>query len=140
MGFGQAISTCLGKYASFTGRASRAEFWWFILFYIILQVIANALDFALNLRVFRVAPETVTVEGSTFVLQSTGVGILSTVLIIVLFLPLVSVAVRRLHDTDRTGWWWWLGVLCCIGTIVLIIFWASPGTPSENRYGPPPTG
>ncbi len=46
--------------------------------------------------------------------------------------------IRRLHDTDRSGWWWLIGIIPIIGWIILIFFLASPGTPGENRYGPPP--
>ena len=56
---------------------------------------------------------------------------------VVLLLPSVSVQVRRLHDIDRTGWWWWLWLIPEIGTIVLLVWACMPGTPGENRFGPP---
>ena len=50
-------------------------------------------------------------------------------------LPSISVCVRRLHDTDRTGWWWWINLIPLIGQIVLAVFWCQRGTPGRNRYG-----
>ena len=61
---------------------------------------------------------------------------------VVLFLPTISVSVRRLHDTDHSGWWWWLqllNVLCFLGTLILVFgFYIKPSDPGDNSYGPPP--
>jgi uncharacterized membrane protein YhaH (DUF805 family) len=71
-----------------------------------------------------------------------SVGILSTIVGLALILPTIAVTVRRLHDTNHSGWWWWLQLLnflCFIGTIILIFaFYIKPGDPGDNTYGPPP--
>ena len=56
-----------------------------------------------------------------------------------LLLPILSVAIRRLHDTDHTGWWVLIGLIPIIGFIVLLIFYLRQSDPGENQYGPPPT-
>ncbi len=56
------------------------------------------------------------------------------------FLPSLAMGVRRLHDTDRSGWWWLLSFIPLIGIIVLIVFWCSEGTRGPNRFGPDPLG
>lgn len=111
--FGDSIATCFRKYAEFKGRASRAEYWWFVLFavlaYVAAAIVATALENA--------APTALVLLG--------------------LLLPAVSVAVRRLHDTGRPGWWY-LIALVPFGSIVLIVFLAQRGDASGNPYGPAP--
>lgn len=109
----------LKKYAVFTGRASRAEFWWFVLFNIIVAIILRIID--------RVA-------GTT---TDAGVGIVGSIYSLAVLIPSIAVAVRRLHDTNKSGWFYLL-VLTCVGVIVLIVFWAQEGTPGDNTYGPKP--
>ena len=55
-----------------------------------------------------------------------------------LFLPSLGLAVRRLHDIGKSGWWWLLSFACCIGPIVLIIWFIKESDPVENEYGPVP--
>lgn len=57
---------------------------------------------------------------------------------LVVLIPSISVAVRRLHDTDRSGWWWWLALIPLVGIIILIVWWATEGTRGPNRYGEDP--
>jgi uncharacterized membrane protein YhaH (DUF805 family) len=147
--------TPLRKYAQFSGRAPRAEYWWFYLFYIIAYVAASIIDGILG----------------TF-------GILIIFVALGLVIPVLAVGVRRLHDIDRTGWWLLapilpyalgvammfpailsgaadpanpfsmaglglVGILFLIGfalAIVLFIFTLLPGTKGDNRYGPDPYG
>jgi uncharacterized membrane protein YhaH (DUF805 family) len=104
----------LNKYAVFTGRAQRAEYWYFVLF--------NSL-FWIGLRIFD---------------RLIGIQILSNVYALAVFIPGLAVAVRRLHDTDRSGWWLLIGLIPVIGWIILIIFLAEDGQPQENRYGSNP--
>ena len=115
MNFGQAIQTCMGKYATFEGRASRSEFWWFYLFTVLVSLAANWV-------------------GLVVLGDSMGLATLANLL---LLLPILAVEVRRLHDTGRSGWWLLL-VFTGIGIIVLIVWWASEGQPDDNDYGPPP--
>ena len=125
MGFGQAISSGFGNLTNFSGRASRSEFWWWMLFVWIVNVIIGGI---LNIAV----PN----DGSS------SMGFFASVawwiVYIIFFLATLSVAVRRLHDTGRSGWWVLLQFICCIGTIILIVFWVQPSQPSDNQYGSQP--
>jgi len=119
-----AVRTVLGKYATFTGRAARPEYWWWILAVIILLVILTVIDGALlapmmGYPAFGVeAPEP-----------------LSGIASLALLLPNLAVGVRRLHDTDRSGWWLLLSLIPLIGTLVLLYFFVQPGTEGSNRFG-----
>ena len=97
MTFSQAVSTVFSKYAVFTGRASRPEFWWFALFNVIASVVLGGVDKA--------------VFGREILSVVYGLGVL---------LPGLGVAIRRLHDTDRSGWWLLVGLIPLIGWIVLV--------------------
>ena len=122
MGFGQAVSTCFSKYATFSGRARRSEYWWFVLFQIIVFAVAAGLDNGFH---------------TTF---GNGVpyGWIYTVAVLALLLPSIAVTVRRLHDTGRSGWWWFLSLLCGIGAIILFIFCLTDSNSGANQYGPSP--
>jgi uncharacterized membrane protein YhaH (DUF805 family) len=106
MNFQDSVKTCLSKYVDFKGRASRSEYWWFILFSFILQIVAQLIN------------------------QN-----LVAVVAIALLLPSLAVLVRRLHDIDYSGWWALLLLVPLIGPIVLIIFAATKGTVGPNRFG-----
>jgi uncharacterized membrane protein YhaH (DUF805 family) len=111
----------LKKYAVFSGRARRAAFWYFVLFNIIVTIVLALID---------------TLLGTT-----TGVssfGILSGIYSLAVLIPTLALWVRRLHDIDRTGWWVLINLIPLIGTIVLLVFALTPGTPGSNRYGPDP--
>ncbi|MEI2718106.1 MAG: DUF805 domain-containing protein [Candidatus Nanopelagicales bacterium] len=141
MGFGQSISSGFSKYFTWSGRASRSEFWYWILFTIIVSIVAWILDSMFGLHVYKFSD--VGADGGMVMVQYASVGWIQTFTSLLLFLPTIAVTVRRLHDTDHSGWWWWLQLLnflCFIGTLILIFgFWIKPGDPAENRYGPPPT-
>jgi uncharacterized membrane protein YhaH (DUF805 family) len=93
MTFAESIKTCLSKYADFNGRASRSEFWWFILFIFV----------------------------GSFVLSMISV-IVSTLFSLGMLLPTIAVGTRRLHDTDRSGWFQLIGFIPLIGLIMLYFF------------------
>ena len=116
MNFGQSIQTCMGKYATFEGRASRSEYWWFYLFTVLVSWGASVVG-ALSLF-------------------DTG-GILSLVVNAALLLPSLAASTRRLHDTNRSGWWFLLAATG-IGIILLIVWWAQGSDKSDNKYGSPP--
>ncbi|MDI1271487.1 MAG: DUF805 domain-containing protein [Polaromonas sp.] len=97
MNFGQAISTCFSKYATFSGRASRPEFWWFSLFQILMMIAASLFG-----------------------------DIVADLVALALLLPALAVGARRLHDIGKSGWWQ-LIALTIIGLLVLIYWWAQPG-------------
>jgi len=101
MNFGQAISTCLSKYATFSGRASRPEFWWFFLFQILLSIVASLFG-----------------------------DIISGLVSLALLLPALAVGARRLHDIGKSGWWQLL-ILTGIGIFLLIYWWVQPGNNGE---------
>jgi uncharacterized membrane protein YhaH (DUF805 family) len=114
MSFPEAIRACLYKYVTFTGRARRAEYWWFVLFVALVSLVASAIDSAADITVFQVI-----------------VGL-------ALLLPNLAVAVRRLHDTDRTGWWLLIGLVPVVGGIVLLVFMLLDTDPHTNRFGSSP--
>ncbi len=121
MDFSQAIQQGFSKYATFSGRASRSEFWYFVLFVILGQAVANFID--------------ASSWGWGF---SRGGGAVSSIFGLVVLIPNIAVAVRRLHDTDRSGWWWWLWLIPIIGWIILLIFYIAEGTRGPNQYGEDP--
>ena len=110
----------LRKYAVFSGRADRPEFWWFQLANIIVAIIIGIIAAAILGR-----------RGGQ------GIGYLYDLAVL---LPSLGVSIRRLHDTDRSGWWLLLSFLPVIGWIVLIVFYALEGTPGPNNHGPDPKG
>jgi uncharacterized membrane protein YhaH (DUF805 family) len=119
----QSVATCYRRYADFTGRASRSEYWWFVLF-------AGLVEMAgVVLAVLMARSSAAGVLVALFVLF--GLFVLGTIL------PTFAVWVRRLHDTDHSGAWWFIGLIPVIGGIVLFVFLVSKGTPAPNRYGPP---
>lgn len=133
MGFGQAIKSGFQNYANFSGRASRSEFWWFLVFYWIVIFVASIIDNLLGFRV--ITGETV---AGTNVAIAYNPGWLSLIVWLVFLLPILGLWWRRLHDTDRSGLWSLLWFICCIGWIILVVWWASPGTPGPNKFGAPP--
>lgn len=119
-----AVKTVLGKYAVFSGRASRSEYWWWLLAMIILFTVLGIIDGAL------VAP----MLGFEAFQPDAGQPV-SFLVSLGLLLPNLAVSVRRLHDTDRSGWWLLLGLIPVIGTIVLLIFYVQPGNDDSNQFG-----
>lgn len=102
----------LKKYAVFTGRARRTEYWMFVLFNFIVAVVLGIIDRVIG----------------------TG-GLLGAVYGLAVLLPGIGVAIRRLHDTGRTGWWLLIGFVPLIGLIVLIVFMVMDSKPGDNEYG-----
>ena len=109
------------KYAVFKGRARRKEYWWFLLVYLLISLVLTVFDGIIG----------------KYDAQS-GMGLLSGLFGVATFLPGLAVAVRRLHDTDRSGWWVLITVLPVIGLLIFVIFMARAGTPGENRFGADP--
>jgi uncharacterized membrane protein YhaH (DUF805 family) len=113
----------LKKYATFTGRAQRSEFWYFMLFYLIFALILSGID---NMT-------------GTFD-RKAGMGVLSGLFMVAMIVPNISVTVRRLHDTDRSGWWFLICLVPLAGSIILLIFMVQKGSEGDNRFGPNPLG
>jgi uncharacterized membrane protein YhaH (DUF805 family) len=114
MGFGQAISAGFSNYVNFSGRACRSEYWYWVLFIILADIVAGIIDYLL------------------------GMQIVSSLFGLVTLLPGIAVSIRRLHDLNRTGWWILLALIPLIGWIILLIWYISKGTDGPNRFGPDP--
>lgn len=119
MEFGTAVKTCFSKYATFSGRACRSEYWYYVLFLWIIGIVASILDLSLH------APTTVY---SPF----------SSIVLIVTLLPSLGVVVRRLHDVNRSGWWYFIVLIPLIGFVVLLIWLCKKGVSGPNRFGHDP--
>ncbi len=113
----------LRKYAVFSGRARRKEYWYFALGYLVLYVACALIDWVL---------------GPIWSLIGEDIGLFGLLLAIGLFLPSLAVTVRRLHDTDRSGWWILIFFIPIVGVIVAVVFLALKGTEGDNRFGPDP--
>jgi len=112
--------TVLKKYAVFDGRARRMEYWMFVLFSAIVSIVLSIVDAMLSLN----APG--------------GFGLLSGLYSVAVLIPSIAVAVRRLHDTNRSGWWIFIGIIPVLGWVALIVFMFLDSTPGDNKYGPNP--
>jgi uncharacterized membrane protein YhaH (DUF805 family) len=128
MTFGESISTCLSKYVTWQGRASRSEYWYFILFCVLCYVVAMVIDRSLGTTFNFTNP-------ATGLEASMGYGYAYTLVALGLFLPSLSAMVRRLHDTDHSGWWYWIVLVPLIGAILVLVWFCSRGTNGENRFG-----
>jgi uncharacterized membrane protein YhaH (DUF805 family) len=112
--FADAIRDGFSKYVTFSGRSSRAAYWWWVLFGIIAAIVAYIIDAAL---------------GTGYVFY----GLVE----LALLLPNLAVTVRRLHDTSRTGWWLLIGLIPFVGAIVLLVF-TLQGSDPPNKWGSGP--
>lgn len=122
MNFRIAIIKCFMLYTIFSGRAKRAEFWWFFLFCMIVGLMGSVIDASLGLDA-----------------AIGGNGVFTTLIQLATFLPSIAVGSRRLHDTNRSGWWQLLWIVVFIGWIPLIIWLASTSKNENNRFGDEPT-
>lgn len=110
----------LKKYAVFSGRARRKEYWMFVLINILISVVLTGIAVGIGIA------------------DDKGNNILSTIYSLAILIPSIAVGVRRLHDTDRSGWWLLIAFVPCIGGIVLLVFAIQEGTNGENEYGENP--
>ena len=113
MNFSESVSTCMGKYGTFSGRASRSEFWWFQLFYTLMYYGSFVVEQAIPVE-----------EPLTF-------SILPVMLVIIFIVPSMAAGSRRLHDIGKSGWWQLLHLIPIIGTI-FVVFWQATDTKSEG--------
>ena len=114
----------LKNYVGFSGRSRRSEYWYFTLFYLVIAIVLSVLDGILF-------------GGSV---DGKGTPVLSGLFMLAMLLPSIAVGIRRLHDTDRSGWWLLIGMIPILGTIVLIVFFVQDSKPGDNRFGPNPKG
>ncbi|MBQ6166427.1 MAG: DUF805 domain-containing protein [Muribaculaceae bacterium] len=156
--FWEAVGTCFRKFIDFKGRARRSEFWWFMLFVLLVALLCSFLDGFLS--VFQ----------GVFLGPVVGFSFIGLVEALVLFFPAIAVTFRRLHDTGRSGWWiggvfilvaigligmyfiktyklgetaafsMWLPIILAIFIIhiIVLISCVSDSHPGENKYGPSP--
>ena len=125
MSFTEAVRSVYSKYATFEGRASRSEYWWFALFFFLV-----VLAFYLLMAVLLVATRSNAIFGLG--------GLALLVFYIASLVPSLSVLVRRLHDTDHSGWWFWITLVPFVGAIILFVFLVTGSTPGYNQFGPAP--
>ena len=107
----------LKKYAVFSGRARRKEYWFFILFNAIISFALIIIEYLAG-----------------------GPGFVVGIYYLAIAIPSLAVLVRRLHDTDRSGWWFFINFVPLIGGIIILVFTVQDSQPDENRYGPNPKG
>ena len=110
----------LKKYADFSGRARRKEYWFYMLFYVIILVVLSICD---------------GIIGTT---MQTGFGILTLIYVLAVLIPSIAVSVRRLHDTGRSGWWILIQFVPIVGIFIFLYFMVSDSNPGANAYGPSP--
>ena len=121
MGFMDAVKKCFQNYATFTGRARRSEYWYFVLFNILVSCVLGALG--------RMAGDGFL--GTVF----SGVSYLYS---LAAFIPGLAVAWRRLHDIGRSGGYWFFVLIPLVGPIILLVWLAKAGDAGDNAYGPDP--
>ncbi len=109
------------RYADFAGRSRRSEYWYFVLFYVLIAVGLSIID---------------TVTGTMSV--EAGIGLLSGLFALALIVPSFAVGVRRLHDIGKSGWWLLLGFIPLVGGIILLVWACKDSQPGTNAWGPNP--
>ena len=123
------IDTVKNRYAKFDGRATRSEYWYFVLFYFIFSIIASAIDMSIINPMLGATPQ-----------EASNGGILQVVLALGLLVPSIAVGIRRLHDIGKSGWWLLIGFIPILGFLVLIYFYVQDSQAGENLYGANPKG
>lgn len=127
------------RYFDFSGRSRRKEFWMYILFYCVVGFVATYLDSALGLGGTTTSSSEFGEGTMSFNYNMTG-GVLAGIWGLVNLIPMIAVSIRRLHDTDKSGWWLLLILLIVIGWIWLFVLYVTEGTRGPNRFGPDPKG
>jgi uncharacterized membrane protein YhaH (DUF805 family) len=112
--FQGAIRNQIANVLTFNGRASRSAYWWYALALLIVDVVLQIIS---------------------GVAGSSALTLLISLILLVAGLSGLSVGIRRLHDTDKSGWWILIGIIPIIGTIILLVFLCTRGTPGPNRFG-----
>ena len=114
-----AINKAFKNYLNFSGRSNRSEFWYFFLFILLANALTHFID--------------------TYILgyHSEEMGIVNGIFFLVTAIPQISITIRRLHDTGKSGWWFLIS-FTIIGLIPLFIWWCTSSEPNKNRYGKVP--
>ena len=113
MSIGEAVRSGLSQYATFSGRAGRSEFWLWVVATVVASIVLGLLDHAIGMG---------------------DVMPLSGLFGLLILIPNIAVSVRRLHDTDRSGWWLLIVLVPIVGWLVLLWFYIQKGTPGANRF------
>lgn len=121
LSFTDAVRQVFNKYATFKGRARRSEYWWFVLFYSLVLIAAAILDNLFGITI-----------------EHTFYGAIYCIAALVLFLPNLTVTVRRLHDINKSGWNILWGIIPLIGSILLIVWCCQDSKAEANQYGESP--
>jgi len=125
------------RYAQFSGRSRRKEFWYFTLFVFVVNIVLSLLDSMLGLGGTTTREVNRAAWGFSAYYGTSG-GLLSGLFALGTLIPSLALSVRRLHDLNRSGWWILLIFLVLIGWIVLLVFYLTDGTRGPNRFGPDP--
>ncbi len=118
MNFFDAVKSAFARFADFKTRSSRSEYWWFMLFYFLVGLVATIIQVTMEM---------------------TG-GIIDLLVFLVFIVPTISVTGRRLHDIGRSGWWLLIGLIPLIGTLILLYWVVKRGEDGDNRFGANPLG
>lgn len=128
MGFMDALTTVFrNKYATFSGRASRSEYWWAYLGYFVIATV---------LQIFALVGGIILIDAGELALLPTLIAIVG---IVAMIIPTIAVSVRRMHDTGKSGWMLLILIIPCIGFILWIVWMVEDGQAHDNAYGPVPT-
>lgn len=115
MSFTDAIKSVFSQYANFSGRARRSEYWYFVLFNLVVTAVLRGLG------------------------EASGIfSVIAGLASLALFVPGIAVAVRRLHDIGKSGWFFLFVLIPVVGAIILIIWYCKDSDPGDNAYGPNP--
>ncbi len=134
------LKVVFDNYANFSGRAPRAEYWWFVLFNLIFASIIRILDTVLGLTFVVFEPE----NSSGELLIPVSFGVIGIIYTCAILLPHLAVSIRRLHDIGKSGWLLLLNLIPFIGPIIVLVYHVTDSTPEDNEYGsnlhekPPP--
>ena len=123
------LDTVKNRYADFNGRATRSDYWYFVLFTVIISIVLNLIDtYAIN-PLLGMTPE-----------EAVKGGLLSGIFALALFIPQLGLGVRRLHDIGKSGWWYFIILVPILGILVLLFFFVTDSQVRKNQYGPNPKG
>ena len=124
MNFIESIQTCYKKFFDFSGRASKSEYWWFQAAFVPLSIFVV------------IASEDENIEKLSDLILS--FYLLCFVVVLASIIPLITVTVRRFHDTNKSGWYFLLGLIPLVGSLIVTVMMIPEGTKGKNKYGPNP--
>ena len=113
--FGEAVKLFFSNYVNFSGRSTKSEFWWGYLFCVIVDVVIGVLSRALP------APMTIMLSLAS----------------LAIFIPMLALGIRRLHDIGKSGFYYFMCLIPCVGIILLIVWWCGDSV-ADNQWGPNP--